>query len=63
MSATVVRTTSAARYTTSTATTQVELTNVRQCSGRADYTHVKLYLRNGHFLESAFLRESFNPCR
>ena len=33
---------------------QVELTNVRQCSGRADYTHVKLHLRNGHFLESAF---------
>ena len=41
---------------------KIRLSNIRQCSGRAFYTHVRLTLRSGRLLDPGFLRISWKPC-
>jgi hypothetical protein len=45
------------------ATVNVRLSNVRSCSGRRYYSHVRLTLGSGRLLDAAFLRTSYRPCR
>jgi hypothetical protein len=40
----------------------IRLSNVRVCSGRAFYTHVRLTLASGQLLDPVFLRISWTPC-
>ncbi len=40
----------------------IRLSNIRTCSGRQYYTHVRLTLRSGRLLDRRFLRISYRPC-
>jgi hypothetical protein len=44
------------------ATVTVRLSNLRVCSARSFYSHVRLTLRSGHLLDPEFLRISWKPC-
>jgi hypothetical protein len=40
----------------------IRLSNIRSCSGRRYYTHVRLTLPSGRLLDPRFLRNSYKPC-
>jgi hypothetical protein len=44
------------------AAVNVQLSNIRTCSGRRYYTHVHLTKENGQALDPGYLARSWNPC-